>query len=136
MTIEDNKAIVRGYMTESDDPAFQRGKYFSENVVFNGTSTLDQLMARQLMMRAAFTCHRRIINDQIAEGDKVATRVTFEGVHTGVFNGVAPTGKAVEYRGVAVDRIENGKVVEMWHMTDTMALMHQIGASFSAVTKS
>lgn len=137
MTLEDNKAIVRGYMLSADNQAdaSELRRYFSENVVFNGTWTLDQLMARQQMIRGAFTGYHRIVDDQIAEGDKVVTRVTFEGIHTGAFNGVSPTGKEVSYRGVAVDRIESGKVVEMWHITDTVALMQQIGAGFSTVAK-
>jgi predicted ester cyclase len=132
VTVEDNKAIVRAYMSDANDQTrpFEYNRHFSQNAMFNGVRSLDLLLARQKMMRTAFTGYRRIIEDQIGEGDKVVTRVTFEGVHTGEFNGVAPTGTSVKFRGVAIDRLEDGKVVEMWHMADTMALMQQIGAVF------
>ena len=79
-------------------------------------------------MRSAFPDHHLTILDQIAEGDKVVTRVTFHGTHQGPFNGIAATGKQVEWSGIAMDRIADGKVVEMWHVQNTAGLMQQIGA--------
>jgi predicted ester cyclase len=68
------------------------------------------------------------VEDQIAEGDKVVTRVTFHGTHQGQFNGIAPTGKQVKWSGIAMDRIADGKVVEMWHVQNTTGLLQQLGA--------
>jgi predicted ester cyclase len=53
------------------------------------------------------------VEDQIAEGDKVVTRVTFHRTHRGQFDGIAPTRKQVKWLGTAMDRIADGKVIEM-----------------------
>src|SRR5919201_1870550 len=119
MTLEHNKAIVRGYMmsealSKGNVAALQR--YFSDDVVFNNSRDIAQELARVRALRRAFPDLQVTIEDQIAEGDKVVTRVTFRGTHHGEFGGIAPTGKRVEYSGIAIDRIADGKVVEMWHL--------------------
>lgn len=130
MKLEHNKAVVRGYMNE----VLTRGNlaafdsYFSTDVVFNNSKGLKQQLAGNQTLRNAFPDLRLVIEDQIAEGDKVVTRVTFIGTHRGEFRGTAATGKQVRYSGIAIDRIVEGKVAEMWHIADTLALMHQVGA--------
>jgi len=128
--LEQNKAIVRGYMTEvlnkGNLAAFDN--YMSADVVFNNSNGLKQQLASNQTLRNAFPDFQLVIEDQIAEGDKVVTRVTFQWTHRGQFRGPAPTGKEVRYSGIARDRIVDGKVVEMWHIADTLSLLQQIGA--------
>ena len=130
MKLEQNKAIVRDYLNEvvnkGNMAAFD--SFFSEDVVFNEARNFrEQFPVRMRAIRSAFPDHHLTIRDQIAEGDKVVTRVTFHGTHQGPFNGVAATGKQVEWSGIAMDRIADGKVVEMWHVQNTAALLQQIG---------
>jgi len=130
--LEQNKAIVRDYMNEiinkGNLAAFDN--YFSERVLFNNAGGLKLGLSGMLRsMRAAFPDFHLTIEDQIAEGDKVVTRVTFSGTHQGEFRGIAPTGKKVKYTGIAIDRIADGKVVEMWHVADTSVILQQIGVS-------
>jgi steroid delta-isomerase-like uncharacterized protein len=132
MNLEQNKAIVRDYLDEivnkANMAAFDR--YLSDDVVFNGSRAFRQhYPARMQAIRSAFPDHHLTIEDQVAEGDKVVTRVTFHGTHQGQFNGIAPTGKQVEWSGIAMDRIAGGKVVEMWHVQNTTGLLQQIGAT-------
>ncbi len=61
------------------------------------------------------------VEDMIAEGDRVAARVTMRGTHLGEFMGVAPTGKPVEVRAIDMFRIANGKIVEHWGHADDPA---------------
>jgi predicted ester cyclase len=131
-----NKAMVRGYMEEvlnrGDIAAAER--YFPrQGFTLNGT-LLDPEHLR--MMRenlvAAFPDFRITIEDQIAEGDKVVTRVTFRGTHLGEYRGIAPTGRQVAYAGIAVDRIAGGKVVEGWHQADALGMLRQLGATVEA----
>lgn len=68
------------------------------------------------------------IEDQIAEGDKVVTRWTARGTHKGEFQGLPPTGNAIEFRGINIMRVVDGKNVEEWDAFDTLALMQQLGA--------
>ena len=134
--LEKNKAIVRGYV----DEVVNKGSlaavdtYFSADAVFNSRPAKAQLALTQAV-RQAFPDFRLTIEDQIAEGDKVVTRVTFSGTHNGEFGGIAPTGKRVKYSGIAIDRIVDGKVVEMWHVAETLSMFQQIGARLSAEPK-
>ena len=129
MKLEQNKAIVRDYLNEIVNKgnlgAFDT--FFSDDVMFNETRNFrEQYPARMQAIHGAFPDHHLIVRDQIAEGDKVVTRVTFHGTHSGSFNGIPATGKQVEWSGIAMDRIADGKVVEMWHVQNTAALMQQI----------
>jgi steroid delta-isomerase-like uncharacterized protein len=78
--------------------------------------------------RGAFPDTQLIIDDQIAEGDKVVTRYTARGTHQGDFAGIPPTGRQVTGTGITIDRIEGGKIVESWNAFDQFALLQQLGA--------
>ena len=68
------------------------------------------------------------LEDQIAEGDKVASRWTASATHTGPLQGMPPTGKAVRVTGVNVARFAEGKIVESWSNFDMLTLLQQLGA--------
>jgi len=52
------------------------------------------------------------IDNQIAEGEWVATCVTARGTHKGIWLNIKPTGKVLTYTGVNIDRVVNGRIVE------------------------
>jgi steroid delta-isomerase-like uncharacterized protein len=79
------------------------------------------------MYRAAFPDLHVQIEDQLAEGDRVATRWTGSGTHDGELAGIAPTGKRVTVPGMEIVRIANGKLVEGWEGYDSGTLMQQLG---------
>ena len=66
------------------------------------------------------------IEDMVAEGDKVAVRVTWTGTHKGVFMDIAPTGNKINITNANVIKIIAGKWVEFWNITD-IRLMQQLG---------
>jgi predicted SnoaL-like aldol condensation-catalyzing enzyme len=68
------------------------------------------------------------LDDQIAEGDKVATRWIASATHTGSLQGMPPTGKTVRVTGVNVMRFAEGKIVESWFSFDMLTLLQQLGA--------
>ena len=71
--------------------------------------------------RAALSNLDITIEDQIAEGDKVVTRLTWRGTHDrGEFMGMAPTGKKIEVTAIFIHRIVEGKVKEEWSASDTL----------------
>ena len=63
-----------------------------------------------------------VVEDLIAEGDKVVGRYTLYGTHTGDFYGVKPTGRKVKVSGIDIFRIEDGKIAEFWHFGDAIDL--------------
>jgi predicted ester cyclase len=76
----------------------------------------------------AFPDLRVTIEDQVAEGDEVATRWTVRGIHRGEMMGTAATGNRVTFTGTQTDYISGGKIVESWSNWDTLGMLHQIGA--------
>ena len=68
------------------------------------------------------------LEDQIAEGDKIATRWIASATNTGLLQGMPPTGKTVRVTGVNVARFTEGKIVESWFNFDMLTLLHQLGA--------
>src|SRR5215208_6194442 len=68
------------------------------------------------------------IEDIIAEGDKVVARWRSRATHQGNYMGLAPRGKEVQFMGISVYRIEEGKIAESWTVEDQFGLMRQIGA--------
>ncbi|MDX1663422.1 MAG: ester cyclase [Candidatus Promineifilaceae bacterium] len=76
---------------------------------------------------AAFSDQQYTIHVQIAEGDRVATLATWQGVHTGDFHGHPPTGNEIALSGIAIDLIEGNKIVEHWPRHDQLDFMQQLG---------
>lgn len=68
-----------------------------------------------------------ILEEQIAEGEKVVSRFTMTGTHDGDFLGISPTGKSVKVWGVVIDVVRDGKFAESRIIMDTMGLMQQLG---------
>ncbi|MDQ0617252.1 ester cyclase [Arthrobacter globiformis] len=64
----------------------------------------------------------------LADGNLEAAQTVLTGTHQGDFAGVPATGKSVEFSGIDIIRVQDGKVAEHWGSTDTMSLMQQIGA--------
>ena len=64
--------------------------------------------------RAAFADLQVTLEDQLAEEDKVVTRWTLRGTHSGEFLGLAPTGDEVKVSGIEFDRIVGGRIDEAW----------------------
>ena len=68
------------------------------------------------------------VEDVIAEGDKVVTRVTLRGTHQGETEEFGPpTGRQVELKGITISRIEGGQIVEDWDAYDNLSAMQQLG---------
>jgi steroid delta-isomerase-like uncharacterized protein len=135
MNLEQNKAIVRSYLDEIVNKKNMAAldSYISEDAIFNNARGFKQRFpAIMQAILSAFPDHHLTIQDQVAEADKVVTRVIFRGTHQGPFNGIAATGKPVEWSGIAIDRLADGKVVEMWHLQNTAGLLQQIAAPPSA----
>ena len=133
MSTEENRAIFRRYIEEVwnqtnlevVDEIFDR--YISHqpdgSVLERGPEDVKRFVGE---FRSAFPDLRLSIDDQIAEGDKVMIRETARGTHQGELRGMAPTGKEMEIKGIAIFRFSSqGKVVESWDSYDQLSLMRQ-----------
>ena len=130
---EENKEIVRRsyeHITAGDIDAFD--SYFASDLVYHGTGGMeirgvDGLKEMARMYISAFSELKTKIHDQASEGDKVWTRASHVGTHTGELMGIAPTGKGISIGSMSVHRMAGGKIVEMWDFTDEMGMMQQLG---------
>lgn len=78
-------------------------------------------------MRSAFPDLHVIIEDIIAEGDKVAARVIMQGTFEGELNGIAPTGRKLKFHEAVFVRFENGKEVEATAYGNMNSFNEQLG---------
>jgi predicted ester cyclase len=80
-------------------------------------------------IRAAVPDARYEVDDLIAQGDRVVVRWRLRGTHVGEFRGIAPTGRAITLKGIAIYRVADGKLMERWVVSDLHNLLEEIGAS-------
>jgi steroid delta-isomerase-like uncharacterized protein len=134
MTTEDNKAIVRRFIQE----VFVEGRKDTVDELLDDRfvghtwpSTghpKDDLKAAIDRAAAGLSDPAFTIDDLIAEGDRVAARLTTSATQSGPFMGMPPTGKRYEIEEIHWFRLRDGKVVEHWHQFDQMGMMKQLGA--------
>ena len=79
-------------------------------------------------MLTAFPDLKVTVDDQIVSGDKVATRWSAVGTHTGPLGETPATGKRVQFSGLIFDDVVDDQVVERWEQWNQMAMLQQIGA--------
>jgi steroid delta-isomerase-like uncharacterized protein len=133
MSTESNKAVVQRFREALDagdlDGAFA---VFAPNAVVHLGSAPEPLSMEgfkqmgQLLL-SAFTGSTSTVEAMIAEGDKVVSRLTFRGAHTGDLMGIPPTGKSVAMSEIIIDRVADGQIVESWRLFDQMTMMQQLG---------
>ena len=129
MSTEQNKAVVRRLMEEAE-----RGnlavidELVAPDFVFHnpgdpsvggGPEGYKRWMAQQ---QSEVRDARITVEDQLAEGDKVATRFTVRGTH-------AASGKPVVVTVIAIDELRDGRVVGHWDEADILGAMQQVGAA-------
>lgn len=133
LTIDANKTVARrfiGAVWNRGDLELA-GELLDEHLVnhdADGTTT-DKRQFLQFIaeFRAAFPDLHFAIEDMLAEGDRVATRVTIRGTQAGPFQGVAATGRPTTWTGIGIIRVRGGKIVEQWADTDTVRAAVQAG---------
>lgn len=81
------------------------------------------------LMHRSFPDFHVIVEDEIAEGERVVQRLTVRGTHLGELFGVAPTSRPVQFSAIEINRAgPDGKFVEHWSSVDLFGLLQQLGA--------
>jgi steroid delta-isomerase-like uncharacterized protein len=136
VSAEENKALVR----RSFEEVFNQGnldaveEIFAPDYVLHDPTSPEEIRGTEgmrqyvSMYRTAFPDLQQTIEDEIAEGEKVATRLTGRGTHQGELIGIPPTGNRVEAVGIVINRMSGGKIAESWANYDALGMMQQIGA--------
>lgn len=134
---EENKALVRRWFEE----VWNKGRneaideMFAADGIAHGLSDDSEKLMQgpsdfkpfHAAFRGAFPDVDIIVEDLIAEGDKVAARCSVRGKHMGDHLGVAASHAPVEFTGITIVRINDGKIVEAWNNFDFLRMNKQIG---------
>lgn len=133
MSAEENAALVR----ESFE-AFSAGdterllRVVSHDLVMHFAEAPEPLRGREVwlqgfeLMKRAFPDLEAQVDDVVAAGDKVAVRVTFDGTHSGEFQGMPATGRRIHYVSHEFYRVEDGVIAEEWICSDMSSLFRQL----------
>ena len=134
MSAETNKALVRRFYEEIDKgnldamDEFVAEDYLDHNPPpFPGLPPGREGLKQSFKIFQTATPGRHQIEDQIAEGDKVVTRLTSFGKHEGDLPGAPRTGNDLKMTSITIHRIADGKLVEKWAEKDVMGFLQQIG---------
>jgi predicted ester cyclase len=106
---------------------------FAENCIIHMAGAPDPNLSvsefKELLsgLLTAFPDLHISVNDQMVSGDKVATRWTAIGTHTGPLGDSPPSGNKAKFEGLILDRVVEGQVVERWEQWDQMGMLQQIG---------
>jgi steroid delta-isomerase-like uncharacterized protein len=134
VSLDDNKALVRRFV----DEIFVQGRseavdelladdFIGHTWPSTGHPKAD-LKAAIARTSTALANPRFTIDDMIAEGDRVAVRLTAEATQVGEFMRMPPSGKTYSISEIHIFRVGGGKVTEHWHQLDQMGMMTQLGA--------
>jgi steroid delta-isomerase-like uncharacterized protein len=134
MSAEESKAIVRRFWGVWEDGNIDLvDELLAPDYVNHTPATPDQPAGPEgvkevvAMFRSGMPDLTVIIEDMIAEGDKVAVRYTLEGTHEGELFGIPSTGQRLTIKSIAVERVSGGKIREHWRITDSLDMMQQLG---------
>lgn len=133
MTIEENKALIRRFISE----VFERGhleavdELVADDFIGHTWGNASKNGLRLAMERVAKGLADAVfsIDDLIGEDDRVAVRLTASGRQVGEFMGMPASGRTYTIGEIHIFRIRDGKIVEHWHQYDLPGMMRQLGAS-------
>lgn len=132
MTLEKNKALVISFFKKANHdrktPIELCTKDFIAHIVGSTPMNLYAFQLYQKNYYDSFSDTKTVIEDLIAEGDKVAFRGYVKSVHTAAFMGVQANGTRVIVPIFGFAKIVNGKISEWWNSPDRLSWMQQIGA--------
>ena len=121
MSVQENKALARrvfeeffgGYNLELAD-GFIAPDFVDHNPLPGQPPGPEGVRMVNRVLHEAHSDLRFVVDDIIAEGDKVVVRWTLRGVHTGPMLGMPPSGREVTEGVIAIFRVAGGKIVERW----------------------
>lgn len=135
MSIQQNKELLRHYYEEivSTGNVDRLDDVISPDYeeVYEGVRYpigLDGAKDHILGVRRTYPDLKLTVEQQIAEGEWVVSRILMRGTHQGEWMGIQPTGKTVEITAVNVDRVVGGRIVEHGGAANMLEPLLKIGA--------
>ena len=133
---ERNKAAVLRFMELADARDFNAfDEVLTPDFLMHlGETTLtrEELNSLASGVYEAFPDFTHTVEEILAVGDRVVMRATDRGTHRGPFEGIAPTGRSVVFGQIAIYRMVEGRIAEIWEQVDFQGFMQQLQAPDSA----
>ncbi|WP_329537408.1 ester cyclase (plasmid) [Streptomyces sp. NBC_01450] len=126
------KHFYDSYNEQDIDASFER--YVAEdakNHAMGGRYDRQAWLGVDALLVQAFADFSMTVLDQVAEGDKVATRWMVKGAQRSEFLGIPSSGRTAVLTGTAVDLIRDGKVAEHWLDIDLSGFLQQLAGTES-----
>ena len=134
MSIEANKEVVRRWYRDMWNrwDLDAADEIVHAEISFRGSlgATMTGVGAVKDYIRsvqAAFPDFHNRIDELVGEANVVVARLTYTGTHRGSIFGFAPTGRRIEYAGVAMFTLRDGRIVRGWVLGDIHELYRQLG---------
>ena len=133
MSQEENKAVVRRFFAALDDQDIDAVADLLASdyrLHFDGNPEMDRGAGIGFFgaFLAAFPDISHQVQDQLAEGNQIATRIVVRGTHQHEMMGIPATGNEIAISAINIIRFNQGKIAEHWVNADSLGLMQQIGA--------
>jgi predicted ester cyclase len=125
VTSEENVAAVRDFVERAWNAGDE--SVFEEHLAPDFMGDRNRFKGLVLGFRSAFSDFALEVHDMFGVDDKVVTRFTMRGTHDGEFMGIPPTGRRVEFDGIAIDVMRDEKRVDGWAQLDQLGLLTQLG---------
>jgi steroid delta-isomerase-like uncharacterized protein len=136
VSVQENKALARRELEElySDTGNLDTAEEIYAPDLVSHSSGSEDIRGVQAAKHFAASYRRAfpdlwtIVEELLAEGDKVVARWTMRGTHQGETEELGPpTGKRIEATGISIYRVEGGKIAEYWVIYDALGMMRQLG---------
>lgn len=138
MSIEQNKAMSRRLYLEvfGAGNAAAADEILAEDCLSHGPGSppevgRDGIKRQAAVLRTAIPDLQVSLLDQLAEGDRVASRWLGSGTNTGPLAlpglSIQPTGRAIAFGEIRIDRYADGRIAESWFIPDRLSLWQQLG---------
>jgi predicted ester cyclase len=130
--IERNKIVARRLIRAFDDENFEvMGDLLSPDFRYHQNGKIEEgangFRAMMKRVYAAWQPHRLVIDDEIAEGDRVVLRMTAYDTHSGIYRGVPATGAELKWSVMFIFRMAHGQIAEIWRAGDDLVRFEQVG---------
>jgi len=133
MGIEENKEVVRRFLAGvRDNDIAALNETMADNSVIHAAVGVD--LNKEASKQGTTSIHISFsdisitIEDIVAEGDKVSTRLTLTGKHTGKYQNINPTGSTFSVSRFIIFHLDDRKITEAWYLTDMLSIYQQLGA--------
>jgi predicted ester cyclase len=129
----ESKALVRAFFELQDREVRTPTEMFTPDFIahLHGSPPMDSAAYNEYegAFFASFSSIEHVLDNVLAEDDRVAFLMTLQATHTGDFMGISTTGRRISVPAIGIMRIADGQIAELWGAPDVASLMQQLNVA-------